>query len=98
MDSALQSNQIESVMQTISQNHALLVKIGVVPVAVQSFITDIQHIGGAAKICGAGSIAGNKAGVVLVVTQDEAALKELCSQYHYNILPVTGEKRGVHVV
>lgn len=98
MDAALQSNKIESVMQTISQNHALLVKIGVVPEAVQRFITDIQHVGGAAKICGAGSIAGNKAGVVLVVTQDEAALKELCSQYHYHILPVTGEKRGVHVV
>lgn len=98
MDNALQENNLNGVMEAITQNHELLVKIGVVPQAIQNFITDVQQVNGAAKICGAGAVAGNKAGIVLVVTEYESALAELCAQHKFDLLPVIGESRGVHVV
>lgn len=98
MDEALQTNQCDAMMQMMTANHELLVKIGVVPQAVQNFIKEIQLTGGAAKICGAGAVAGDKAGVVLVMTEDELTLKEICARHHYNILPIAGVSRGVHVI
>jgi hypothetical protein len=35
---------------------------------------------------------------VLVMTNDIVSLTSLCSHYHYDIVPVVGESRGVHVV
>lgn len=98
MDQALAENQMAEIQRTIVANQALLKQIGVVPTTVQRFIADITAQGGAAKICGAGSITGEKGGVVLVVTEDLPALVELCSRYHYAILPISGESRGVHNV
>ncbi len=96
MDKALADNHSTEIQRTIVANHALLAQIGVVPETVQRFITDVTACGGAAKICGAGSVTGEKAGVVLVVTDDVAVLAELCARYHYAILPISGETRGVH--
>jgi mevalonate kinase len=98
MDMALQANNVAEVMRAIAANHQLLVKIGVVPARVQHFISEVQQSGGAAKTCGAGAVGGDKAGVALVVTENVFALQELCSKYHYSLLPVTGEARGVHVI
>lgn len=98
MDNALQQNNLLEFMEAIYSNHKLLIRIGVIPSAVQCFIADIEQTGGAAKICGAGAVSGNKAGVVLAVTENETALKELCKQHHYTILPIAGETRGVHVI
>lgn len=98
MDVALQSNKLADVIHAVAENHKLLVKIAVVPETVQRFINEVELIGGAGKICGAGAVAGEKGGVVLVLLEDEAALQELCHKYHYNILPISGETRGVHVV
>lgn len=98
MDVALQQNDLLDVKKAIAKNHELLVKIGVVPEPVQQFISAVEREGGAAKICGAGAVSGKKAGVVLVVTDDEDALKKLCTQHHYTILPISGESRGVHVI
>lgn len=98
MDVALQAGNIQTVQQTVHANHALLVRIGVVPDMVQQFISSVQTIGGAAKICGAGSIAGDTAGVALIITEDAAALTDLCARHHYSLLPIMGESRGVHLV
>lgn len=97
-DKALAAQNISAIGNVIRANHQLLIKIGVVPTKVQNFIASIEKQNGAAKICGAGAVVGNNAGVVLVVTQDEEALRELCEQYHYSLLPITGESRGVHLV
>ncbi|EKD54341.1 MAG: hypothetical protein ACD_60C00091G0006 [uncultured bacterium] len=97
MDEALQLNNQQRVKETMRANHELLVDIGVVPHSVQQFIQDIEAMDGAAKICGAGAILGDKAGVVLVVTDEIDTLAALCKRYHYAILPITGESRGVHV-
>lgn len=98
MDSALQANKQDVIFNAITENHRLLTTIGVVPEKVQQFITQIQQFNGTGKICGAGAVAGDKGGIVLAVTEDEAALKELCAQYRYDILPMTGDTRGVHVI
>lgn len=98
MDIAFQANSLNSVIHSVQANHNLLVQINVVPTVVQKFISDIQYIGGAAKICGAGAISGNEAGVVLVITEDELALEKLCAQYNYSLLPIAGESRGVHII
>jgi mevalonate kinase len=98
MDAALQTNQVSEIIKTIQANHMLLTKIGVVPANVQQFIREVESAHGAAKICGAGAVSGNQGGVVLVVTENIDALTALCARYHYAILSVTGEPRGVHVV
>jgi mevalonate kinase len=98
MDIALQQEQLSEVKRMISENHQLLVQINVVPLKVQHFISAIQQNGGAAKICGAGAVAGDNGGIVLVLTDDEAALQTLCSRFHYTHVPIAGEPRGVHIV
>ena len=98
MDEALQANSLSESMRLIQENHQLLVKIGVVPDVVQQFILDVEKNHGAAKVCGAGAVAGDKAGVVMVMTERVEELADICSRFHYSILPISGEPRGVHVV
>lgn len=97
MDKAFASNNTASVMEAVRANHSLLTKIEVVPNPVKGFIREIEHRGGAAKICGAGSVVGEKGGVVLVITENMNELADLCGQYHYAILPIACEARGVHI-
>lgn len=98
MDQAIQANNDKAFHDAIQQNHRLLVSIGVVPEKVQQFIAEINNSSGAAKICGAGSIVGDNAGVVMAAIDDVAILTEHCARYRYSLLPVTAEARGVHVV
>jgi mevalonate kinase len=98
MDSALQQNNWLEVVSAVRANHELLTRIGVVPQNIQDFISEITTLGGAAKICGAGAVSGNKAGVVLALHEDKSILDALCERYRYPIFPVVGEARGVHVV
>jgi len=53
--------------KAIAQNHQFLCQLGVVPLKIQTLIQTIENFGGAAKICGAGSISGDTAGIVLIV-------------------------------
>jgi mevalonate kinase len=97
MDQALQSNNMNDVILAVRENHKLLNTIGVVPEKVQQLIAEIEHEGGAAKISGAGAVAGNHAGIVLIAMEDETALQKIAHRYHQTILPVQCEVRGVHV-
>ena len=47
------------------ENHRLLCQLGVVPTKVQELIAEIEKLGGAAKISGAGSIRGDAAGLII---------------------------------
>jgi mevalonate kinase len=96
MDEALQQQSQEKVKEMIRENHKLLVQIGVVPEKVQEFILGVEKLHGAGKICGAGAVAGQQAGAVLVLTEDKAALNFLCSQFNYQVIPIKGETRGVY--
>ncbi len=98
MDAALREQSLHAMQDAVRANHRLLVQIGVVPEAVQQFITEIEAGHGAAKICGAGAVAGDRAGIVMVMTEDEEQLAALCRKFHYELIPVKGESRGVHVI
>ncbi len=96
MDSALQQSSSKNMQAAIRENHQLLVNIGVVPQKVQQFIKQIEALGGAAKICGAGAVAGEQAGAVLVAIEDKNAVIPLCARFGYKIIPISCELRGVH--
>lgn len=96
MDAALQQQSWRNMHEAIRQNHRLLVCIGVVPEKVQTFISQIEVTGGAAKICGAGAIAGVGAGAVLVVSDDKHVVTALTRRFGYHVIPISGESRGVH--
>ena len=97
MDAALQANHLADIKHAVHANHELLVKIGVVPSTVQQFIEETKRFSAAAKVCGAGSVSGEKAGILLVLTDEVESLAALCARYHYSILPISGESRGVHL-
>jgi mevalonate kinase len=98
MDVALQAHDLAATQIAVNANHQLLNQIGVVPARVNRFMQEVQAQQGAAKICGAGAIAGDAAGIALVVMEDVSALQRLCERYNYSLLAVSGEARGVHVV
>lgn len=97
MDAALQQQAWHDMHAAIRENHRLLATIGVVPEKVQQFILAMENIGGAAKICGAGSISGDQAGAVLVMLDDEKTLAAMSARYGYSYMPIMGEARGVHI-
>ena len=96
MDEALQTSSVLDVKNCIQQNHRLLVKIGVVPQKVQLFIKEVEAFGAAAKICGAGSICGQEAGIALIVSEKDPS--ELCKHHGYVCSPVKGEKNGLRTI
>ena len=96
IDTALINNDLHAFCSGIQYNHRLLQTIGVVPSKVSSFIQKIEQLGAAAKICGAGTIAGDAAGVMLVVGGESAAMVDLCKQFHYEVMPIACEPNGVH--
>lgn len=58
----------------IAENQTLLTRIGVVPERTQAFVAAVESRGGAAKICGAGSVSGPHGGALLVrLDPDEMA-------------------------
>ncbi len=71
----------ESGESAIRQNQRLLEHIGVVPEPAQDFVRQVEALGGAAKICGAGSVSGNFAGVLLVHLDDHAAMSSLMAKH-----------------
>lgn len=97
LDHAIQQNNFESIASAVRENHQLLKTIGVVPERVQAFIAEVETLG-AAKICGAGSVQGQSAGVVLAVSEELERLQALVARYQYSIVPIRAETRGVHVI
>ena len=71
IDQALSENNRAELIDAIKRNHHLLCQIGVVPESIQQQITELEQQGYAAKICGAGSIAGDNAGIILKVAVNE---------------------------
>lgn len=92
-DQALQENNLVEIQNCIRANHELLTQIGVVPKPVQEFIAELEQAGAAAKICGAGASAGEKAGAVLVVTTDN--MDAIAAKRGYSIFKIKGVTHGV---
>ncbi|MCE9615593.1 MAG: mevalonate kinase [Lentisphaerae bacterium] len=93
---ALVKNDMDALQKAVRRNHRLLTRIGVVPPRVQEFIADVERTGAAAKICGAGAVGGENAGIVLIVAPQPPL--ELCRRYGYEIVAVRGEPLGARIV
>jgi mevalonate kinase len=96
MEGGLAKNDIELVRAHVRENHRLLCQIGVVPARIQQFAREIELTGGAAKICGAGSISGEAGGVMLVLADRMPV--QLCAKYGYTVSPVRGDPLGTRIV
>jgi hydroxymethylglutaryl-CoA synthase len=96
MDNALQQQAWRDLHDAVRQNHRLLNAIGVVPARVQQFISQVEGIGGSAKVCGAGAVLGDAAGAVWAVAEDARAIEAMTDRFGYNIVSIAGEPRGVH--
>jgi mevalonate kinase len=95
-EDAIQTNNLQKIHWLVRENNRLLTAIGVVPETVQQFIADVEQWGGSAKICGAGTVAGDAAGIVLVIS--ETAPTELCAKYGYTVSPLRGDPLGTRIV
>ena len=92
MDAAIANADIQAMQHTIRENHRLLVTLGVVPASIRTLIDTIEGIGGAAKICGAGAIRGDKAGALLIATADKIQLNKvqaLCNEQGFCLNPLS---------
>lgn len=98
LDKAIASNDIEAIMAGIRENHRLLVQIGVVPEKVQQFIAAVENKGGAAKICGAGAVAGDSGGIIWLVCPLESDLSKILQEYGYIEYNVLGDKFGTRII
>ncbi|MCS6772087.1 MAG: mevalonate kinase [Kiritimatiellae bacterium] len=96
VEKAIRANDRDAFRQMIAENHRLLCRIGVVPEKVRQFIAEIEARDGAAKICGAGAVTGNNAGMVLVVSETPPV--DLCKRYGYELLTVRGDPLGARIV
>jgi len=87
---------LNALKAAICQNHRLLVKIGVVPERIQLLVQMIEGEGGAAKICGAGAIEGDSAGMLLVV--HDTPLTEIVHSFGFELEKITIAPKGVEIV
>jgi mevalonate kinase len=93
---AIRTNDEQKLHWLVRENNRLLSAIGVVPEKVRRFIADIERGGGSAKVCGAGSVAGEKGGIVLVFADQKP--DGLCAKYGYTASPVRGDPLGTRMV
>lgn len=93
---AINSQQYEIIKEAIRQNNQLLIKLGVVPWKIQQCIQEIEQDGGAAKICGAGAISGDHAGIILCYEGEH--LQAICDKYQFELLKFSGGNLGAHTV
>ena len=96
MDTAIANNDFTVFKQAVRDNHRLLCQIGVVPEKVQHLIKAIESAGGAAKICGGGSVRGDHAGIVLVACEQE--LKAIIAPLGYALERLECDPQGVRLI
>ena len=92
----LLDNNPAAIIAGIRKNHQLLTMIKVVPENIKKFIAEIEKFGGAAKITGAGSIAGDCAGAVLIYSSTNT--QALCQEYGFNYMEVEGDSHGLRIL
>ena len=95
VEKAILSGRHQEAFPAIMANHRLLDSIGVVPSTVGKFVREVEESGGAAKICGAGSVRGEAGGMVLVAHTEPP--NDLCDKYGYTYFPFQGEPSGATV-
>ncbi|MGH1463089.1 MAG: mevalonate kinase [Neptuniibacter sp.] len=95
-EAALFDNDENEIIRLVQVNHQLLQKIGVVPEYVSHIIEQIEHLGGAAKICGAGSVKGDAGGQVMIYLPKMSPLA-LEQKLNISIKPIVEATEGTHI-
>jgi mevalonate kinase len=102
MQNALISDNPTTISQMINQNQRLLEQIGVVPKNITTFAKQLNEVSLATKVCGAGSVQGKRAGVMLAYSQTELdhnaqqQLNRLCQAYGYRLQQVRTANQPTH--
>ncbi len=96
---ALAEQTVTEYIHLLRHNHRLLQSLGVVPQSVAKFINQLELIGAGAKICGAGAIEGDAAGLVLAYssTQLLEPLVELVQAWGYRYWPLVSVTKGASI-
>lgn len=81
LDRALNVNNQRLIAECLQYNHQLLCCIDVVPLKVQRFIDDLKQRNMTGKLSGAGTVQGDRAGIVLVY--GEGKIDDLLKLYEY---------------
>jgi len=90
---AIENGDPSQLNSAIKQNQALLEKIGVVPNKIMKFIQQLQdQYNASCKVCGAGSVEGDNAGVVLCLSQQ--APDKICTEYGFKYYPIEFDDKG----
>lgn len=96
LERAFLCRDTRALREYVKRNHQLLVDIGVVPGIVQRFISDlISRYGAAGKISGAGAVHGEKAGFVLV--QSDEPVASLCHEYGFSVARLQADPLGARL-
>lgn len=85
MLSCLKTGHLAVWHDCIAENHRLLCRIGVVPPVVQNHIASLEQSGCAAKICGAGSLRGERAGMILVCGDTPPQVPSEWQEMHFTL-------------
>lgn len=96
IDAAMAANDLLEFKRGIRANHSLLRRIGVVPEKVANFINEIETAGGAAKICGAGAVLGDNAGIVLLVA--DHSMQDIIHKYGYELQSIQVDTHGTTLI
>ncbi|MBA4503032.1 mevalonate kinase family protein [Marinobacterium marinum] len=87
-----------SLVEPIRHNHRLLARIGVVPAPLQRLAEQVEQVGGAAKVCGAGAVSGDQGGLMLLLLPEgmTPAGFPLLPDWHWGVLKEDPE--GVRIL
>jgi len=78
----------------VRDNHRLLMRIGVVPAELGRFAERVEQRGGAAKVCGAGAISGDRGGMMLLwLPEGSPQSLQLPRDWHWG--PLHEDRQGV---
>lgn len=95
MEEALARQDARALVEHVRRNHRLLVELGVVPEKVREFVARVEKAGGAAKVCGAGTVRGDAAGLLWVVHPSPPL--EIARDFGYEWMTVLGEEGGARL-
>ena len=94
IQTACETENGEALRQGIADNHHLLCELGVIPQKVIDFIEQLHKMPStSAKVCGAGAVAGDSAGMVLCLSPQ--APQAICNAYGYPFMPLEISSQGV---
>ena len=92
---AVIESDVAAVQTQIRSNHRLLQSLQVVPAKVSNFIAAAEQLGGAGKVCGAGSVAGDAGGLLLLAGLSQQQMADLCAASGYAYWPLVWQAEGV---